>query len=270
MKAETPRILFIGAGRMAEAILAGLVSHEKFDREQLMIANHTDNERLQCLQQQYGVSFTFDWREEVSDKDVILLACPPEAHPEVLETLSKLVDGQFVVSVAAGIGTEKLQQSLPEGTPVAWVMPNTAADIGESISLYSLGSYVTDQHKKMLQHMLAGIGESQACTDQQIHVLTAITGSAPAFIYRFAEILEKAAMHYGISQEQARKLVVQMIYGSGAMLKNGEAPDELRQQVTSPGGATAAGLEVLAQNNFSGIVKEAVTAVNARADEQAK
>ncbi|HET7579837.1 MAG TPA: pyrroline-5-carboxylate reductase [Bacillales bacterium] len=270
MGKNTPRILFIGAGRMAEAIFAGLIHNDESQKKNIIISNRSNEKKLEELERRYGVEPTTKWQFAVSEADVILLAMPPEAHPEVLAELSPLVNGQFVVTVAAGIGPTQLEESLPAGTPTAWVMPNTAADIGESISLYAYGRAVEDQHRQMLITILAAIGESQECTEEQIHELTAITGSSPAFIYFVAENLEEAAMNYGLDRQQAKKLVTQMIYGAGAMLKNGGEAAELRQQVTSPGGATAAGLEVLTEQKLPEILKEAVFAVNARAAEQAK
>ncbi|HEU5139934.1 MAG TPA: pyrroline-5-carboxylate reductase [Bacillales bacterium] len=270
MNENTPRVLFIGAGRMAEAIFAGLIHNNDAHKKNIMISNRSNGQKLMELEERYGVRSTRQWQDAVSEADVILLAMPPEAHPEVLAELDALVDGQFIVTVAAGIGPTQLEAALPAGTPTAWVMPNTAADIGESISLYTYGKAVDDHHRQMLEVILAAIGDSQECTEEQIHKLTAITGSAPAFIYFIAENLEEAAMQYGIDRKQAKKLVTQMIYGSGAMLKNGGEAADLRQQVTSPGGATAAGLEVLTEHQLPEILKEAVSAVNARAAEQAK
>lgn len=269
MSTVAARILFIGAGRMAEAIFAGMIRNGQGYKDRIVVSNRSDEARLAALEKEYGVRTTASWTESVQDADVVLLAMPPEAHDGVLAQLGPLLDGHFVVTVAAGIGVEKLEAALPAGSPVAWVMPNTAADIGESMSLYACGNAVSGEHRRMLEDILDAIGASEECTEQQIHELTAITGSAPAFIYRMAEVLEEAAMEYGVERECARRLVAQMIHGSGAMLKAGGRPEELRKQVTTPGGATAAGLEVFAARDFESIVKEAVKAVNARAEEQA-
>lgn len=264
-------LLFIGAGRMAEAIFAGMIQNDPTSHNRIVVSNRSDEARLAALKKEYGVRTTPRWTENVPEADVILLAMPPEAHDHVLAELGPLLSGQFVVTVAAGIGVKKLEEALPAGCPVAWVMPNTAADMGESISLFACGDAVNTKHRRMLQDILDAIGASEECTERQIHELTAITGSAPAFIYRMAEVLEEAAMDYGIGRDRARRLVTQMIHGSGAMLKKGGGtPAELREQVTTPGGATAAGLKVFAENDFRGIVKRAVKAVNARAEEQAE
>lgn len=266
---EKQRMLFLGAGRMAEAIFAGLLRTQKDYIEEIVVANRSDQARLADMQSKHGVTVTIDWREHVAGADVVVLAMPPQHHREVLRELAPHVHGQLVVTVAAGIGIGILEELLPAGTPVAWIMPNTAAGIGESISLFTCGQHVGGREREVLQLLLAGIGESAECTEQQVHDLTAITGSAPAFLYRFAEVLEASARGYGVAPEVARKLVAQMIYGSSAMLRQGADPAELRDGVTTPGGATAAGLRVLEAGGLDAMLQEAVRATNARAREMA-
>ncbi|WP_347549169.1 pyrroline-5-carboxylate reductase [Pseudalkalibacillus hwajinpoensis] len=261
-----PNILFIGAGRMAEAIFSGLKQSTTIGT--ITVSNQSDQSRLSHLKKTYNVE-TALWQEVIADHDVIILAMPPSAHPAVLSELTGRVRNQFIITVAAGIGPSVLEESLP-GLPTAWIMPNTAADIGESMSLFACGRHVKPEHRDVLQTILDSIGESAELTEAQIHDLTAVTGSAPAFVYQMAETLEQTAKTYGLSSEVARKLVVQMIFGSASMLKDGREASELRDQVTTPGGATAAGLEVLEKGNYRELLYEAVLAVNKKAAEQAK
>lgn len=265
------RVLSIGAGRMARAIVSGLVKNGDYEgNREITVANRADDEKLRYFRDAYGVKTTADWRTAVADSDVILLAIPPSEHKAVLKELATRIGDAFVITVAAGIGIEYLEQMLPLGTPVAWVMPNTAADIGESISLYACGKYVKHSHREVLQAILAGIGHAQECREAQIHDLTAITGSAPAFVYQFAGVLEKMSIQYGVSEAQARALVAQMLLGSARMLQQGATPAELSDQVTSPGGATAAGTAVLNEGKFEQLLEHAVEAVNARAKQLGK
>ncbi|MDT8860951.1 pyrroline-5-carboxylate reductase [Alkalihalobacillus sp. MEB130] len=259
-------ILFIGAGRMAEAIFAGLLQANP--EMKITISNQKDKSRLNKLQKSYSIHTTKNWRNTVKEVDVILLACPPSEHPSVLEELSPLLhEGQFVMTVAAGIGPSTLEAALPDGTPTAWLMPNTSADVGKSMSIYCFGQHVNEQHKALFTTIVSAIGPSEELSEEQVHHLTAITGSAPAFLYSFAEALEQTATSYGISAEQARKLVLEMIIGSAAMLDKHRDPQKLREQVTSPGGATAAGLTSLEKDDFSNSIKRAIQATNQRAKE---
>ncbi|WP_096201758.1 pyrroline-5-carboxylate reductase [Bacillus sp. FJAT-45350] len=263
------RILFIGAGRMAEAIFSGLLKN-KTNIDNIIISNQSDEQRLIDMKGKYDVDTTSDWKSAINHSDVVVLACPPSAHESVLNEMKSLVTNQFIITVAAGMGTERLEAALPDGTPVAWVMPNTSAEIGESMSIYTYGQHATNEHRQILEMILSSIGTYEECKEEQVHLLTAITGSAPAFLYSFCEALEAVAVEYGMTEEKARTLVSQMVYGSGSMLKNGGNPSVLREQVTSPGGATAAGLEQLKNGNFNQLIVEAVKATNARAKELGK
>ncbi|KEK21938.1 pyrroline-5-carboxylate reductase [Bacillus gaemokensis] len=259
------RILFIGAGRMAEAIFAGLLKTSKEHIEEIIVSNRSNIEKLQQLKQQYGVSITNDWKQHITSVDTIVLAMPPTAHEQLLAELSPLLSHQFVVTVAAGIGPSYLEEKLPQGTPVAWIMPNTAATIGKSISLYTMGRSINETHQETLQLLLKGIGTSQLCTEEEVHQLTAVTGSAPAFLYHFAEGLIEATKSYGIDEATAKHLVIQMIAGSASMLQQEQDPALLREQVTTPGGSTAEGLKVLYEYNFPKILHQAIEATNKKA-----
>ncbi|SFT04598.1 pyrroline-5-carboxylate reductase [Marininema halotolerans] len=260
-------VLFIGAGRMAEAIISGLLKRQREKINQIVVTNRSNRERLEEIEGRYGVTVAQSWQEHVPKADVILLAMPPDYHPEVLTSLAPHIQDQLVATVAGGMGLHRLEKRLPSGTAVAWLMPNTAAHIGESISPYTLNAHVTAEQKVMVEMMVEGIGKGVACSEQEVHDLTAITGSAPAFIYRIAELLEESARDVGMPAEQAHQLVAQMIYGAGKMLIEGEDPAYLRDQVASPGGSTAAGLGVLEKRGLRDIMREAVQATNERARE---
>ena len=144
-------------------------------------------------------------------------------------------------------------------------MPNTAAMLGKSMTLYAPGQYVNQELQEKIEGLICGIGESEKVTERQIHELTAVTSSAPAFIYRVAEALEKITLESGVSEAQARKLVANMIAGSAEMLKTNVSPAELADAVATPGGSTAAGLEVLDTNHLDHLMIEAIKACRKKA-----
>ncbi|MDL4841126.1 pyrroline-5-carboxylate reductase [Aquibacillus rhizosphaerae] len=256
------RVLFIGAGRMAQAIIKGLVQQSDFH---IAVTNNGDEQRLNYVKEKFGVEIVESWREEIETTDVIVLALPPEAHGSLLNELANFIDKHLIVTVAAGIDPAYLEKSLPEGTPVAWMMPNTAAELGKSMTLYTCGTHTNSSHEELLQQMLSGIGSYEKVTEQQIHELTPITGSAPAFVYAMADTLINCAMESGVTEQQARKLVAEMIGGAASMLKTGESPKQLADNVATPGGVTAAGLDVLDRNNFDGLISGAIDACHKRA-----
>ncbi|MCD8501406.1 MAG: pyrroline-5-carboxylate reductase [Bacillaceae bacterium] len=255
-------ILFIGAGRMAEAIISGLT---KQNNVTIVVTNKSDDSKLLRLKEKYRVHTSNDWKQHVTESDVILLASPPSTQEKILTELSSIISKQLVITIAAGIDPTFMEEKLPEGTPVCWIMPNTAAQIGQSISTFTCGQYVNEKHREAIKMILTSIGDYEELSEEQVHDLTAITGSAPAFLYAFAEALESSAQQYGMAKDQARKLVTKMIAGSAAMLEAGYSPQELREQVTTPGGSTAAGLDVLYGANFEELIQQAVIATNKHA-----
>jgi pyrroline-5-carboxylate reductase len=257
-------LLMIGAGRMAEAIISGITG-QKNNTMTITVTNNTDDTRRLALAKKYGINEESDWRTVVDDADVIISAAPPSSHERLFQDLSPLLNGQLVITVAAGIDTTFMEAVLPEGTPVCWIMPNTAAQLQVSISTFVCGHYVSSEHRKIIEMILTAIGDFEELTEEQVHDLTAVTGSAPAFLYLFCEALEESAVRYGVSKEQARKLVTKMVAGSAAMLEAGHPPAKLREQVTTPGGSTAAGLQVLEEGKFSELIGAAVKATNQHA-----
>ncbi|MCD8509960.1 MAG: pyrroline-5-carboxylate reductase [Bacillus sp. (in: Bacteria)] len=262
---EKTNILIVGAGRMGEAIIAGLMKTTSNNSGRITVANRSDKDRLDSLKDTYGIHTTQDWVKEVHNHEVVLLASPPNTQEKQLDLLKNEINGQLIITVAAGIDPTYMEKRLPEGTPVCWIMPNTAAQIGKSMSTYVYGRAVTETHKRQCQLILNAIGYSEELTENQVHDLTAITGSAPAFVYTFVQALEKAAVDNGVTNEQARKLVTKMLIGSAEMLDAGFDPGQLTDQVASPGGSTAEGLKILEKESFQQIIQLAVKATNAHA-----
>lgn len=262
----TVHVLFIGAGRMARAMIAGIRRRQGPIHWDISVANHQDSARLTELTTTFRVRAQTDWRTAAEQADIIILAMPPAAHQTVLETLSHhVLPHQLVASVAAGIGVSGLASKLPEGTQCAWLMPNIAAAVGESMTLCAFGDTVTADNREKLAEILRGLGQYHVCTETQVHHLTAITGSAPAFAFQFAEALEQAATALATDETTARLLVGQMLLGSAKLLLSGRPPEELTDEVATPGGATAAGLSVLTEAQFKTRVMDAIEATNQRA-----
>lgn len=260
-----PSILFIGAGRMAESIFKGILQPELPTFHPIYVTTHSNHAHLQGLSSRYDIHALSSWEEKINEVDVVLLAAPPSAHPGILEELASHITDQLIVTVAAGIGPSELEQGLPQGTATAWIMPNTAAQASASISLYAFGSTISEIQKELVLELVHAIGSGEELSEEQVHELTAITGSAPAFIYEFTLQLEQLAKAQGLTDKQARNLVVSMLAGSAKMLQTGLTPVELRDQVTTPGGATEAGLQSLERDQFSATLSRAVIAVTEHA-----
>lgn len=260
------RVLFVGAGRMAQAMIQGIAKKTGDIDWQVFVANRSDVAKRIHLANTYGVHSVEHWEEAVDDADVIILAIPPADHPNVLTSLARRIHkAQLVVSVAAGIGISGLAKTLGSHAAVSWCMPNIAASLGQSMTLVAVGESVTPQQEQWLFDILRGLGEYEVCSEADVHHLTAITGSAPAFVFQMAHVLETLAASYGMSQGQARKLVGQMILGSGHLLMTGQDPLTLSDDVTTPGGSTAAGHAILDTWRWHEALHHAMLAVNRHA-----
>lgn len=258
------KILIVGAGRMAQAIIKGL---KQADFTNVLVGNNGNVERLAAVEARFGVNTTEQWQNHVSDQTIIILAMPPEAHDKVLQELSEVVDGQLILTVAAGVDVSYLEARLPEGTPVSWMMPNTAAAKGQSMTLFALGEHVNDQHEYYIEKILFSIGQFKKLTETQMHALTPITGSGPAFIYRMADNLIKEAQKSGISEVTAKQLIAQMVKGSAEMLTSDlKCPQDLMDEVASPGGVTERGLQVFEKYHFDEMMREVIEVCLDRAD----
>ncbi|PRO65372.1 pyrroline-5-carboxylate reductase [Alkalicoccus urumqiensis] len=267
---EKWNVLFIGAGRMAEAVISGIVKKQPEEIGTITAANRSDLERLQFLQDKYGITVTTDWLRAVKEQQMIILAAPPKAHDSLLKAVRPFLTNQVVVTVAAGIDPAYMEGRLPEGTPVCWVMPNTAAQVGMSMTTHTYGAHIRPEHKPYIEAVLEAIGPAEEMSAEQVHHMTAITGSAPAFIYYMAQALEEAAVSYDVTGEQARRLVSTMMQGAARMLSEGKSPEALMEEVASPGGSTAEGLHVLETYEVDKMIRQAVDAVNRHAAQGGK
>lgn len=256
--------LFIGAGRMSEAILSGLVTSGE-EASSIVVANRQDKEKLSTLSERYGVRTTQDAVEEAKHADTIVLCSPPDQVSDVLGQLTPVLGGQLVISVAAGIDVTYMKKRMPVGTAAAWIMPNTGAMIASSISPYTVSEDIQDGELKEVERIVQSIGEGYRTNEKKVHALTAVTGSAPAFFYLYYEAMVKCASEAGVSNEDAAFLVRNMMQGSLAMLSEGYDAETLIDQVASPGGSTREGIQVLEDGDMAGLIKEAVKAANAHA-----
>ncbi|MBM7571167.1 pyrroline-5-carboxylate reductase [Aquibacillus albus] len=255
-------ILFVGAGRMAQAIIGSLMGDSRFN---ITVTNSGNKQRLKDVQETYGVRVVENWKESIENVDLIVLAAPPDVHASIIAEMNPWIKSQLVVTVAAGIGPSWLEERLPHQTSVVWLMPNTAAKVGQSSTLCALGQHVDELQLEMIKSLLTNIGSYEIVSEHQVHQLTAITGSSPAFVYQLAEGLVSSAKQSGVTEEQAKRMVAQMILGAASMLKTGESPQKLIDEVATPGGSTAAGLQVLDYHHFTEVISEAVEACRKKA-----
>jgi pyrroline-5-carboxylate reductase len=268
MDSKIMKIAFIGGGNMGEAMLAAVLEDGMVKPEAVWVSD-VSSTRRKSLVQKYGVAAVASNQEAVSGKDIVVLAVKPQNQAEVMAGLSgKLKSGQVVLSIIAGAGIETLSKGLKHGA-IARAMPNTPAQIGEGMSVWTATPEVTEEQKGLVGAILGAMGaEIYVDEEKYLDMATAVSGSGPAYFFLMVESLIEAAVAIGLPRDMARKLVVQTMLGSGRLIQqSGEEPAELRRKVTSPGGTTARALEQFEKGQFTELVKRAVQAAYDKARE---
>lgn len=262
------KIAFIGGGNMGEAMINAVLAKGLSSKEKVTVSDISEIRR-EHLKQKYGVTVTDDNRQAVGKGDVAVLAIKPQSLAEVMAGLNGAFNSpQLVLSIIAGARIDTLCQGLSYRRVVR-VMPNTPAQIGEGMSVWTSTPEVTDEQSKWAGSILGAMGRELYVEDEKyIDMATAVSGSGPAYVFLLAEALAGAAVKIGLSYDVARELVEQTVLGSAKFMQHSDKlPAELRRMVTSPGGTTAAALARLEKGRFTELITEAVTAAYHRARE---
>jgi len=258
----TNRIAFVGGGNMATGLIGGLIARGT-PPSSIVVADPEASQRSR-LEHDYGVTTVADAPTAVVGARTVVLAVKPQQMAQVARSIADQVAaaGALVISVAAGIRLQDLARWLGPGAPLIRTMPNRPALIGAGITaLYAMPG-VDAASRLTAETILAACGPTVWVTDEsQLDVVTAVSGSGPAYFFLLIECLEAAGTELGLDPETARRLAVETARGSGRMAAEAaESPAELRAQVTSKGGTTAAALEVLEAAGVRGIFAAAVAA----------
>ncbi|WP_067730458.1 pyrroline-5-carboxylate reductase [Oceanobacillus damuensis] len=254
------KIAFIGAGSLAESIISGIIKAKVVSKENIFVTNKSNINRLEYIQAGYQVQCRTNKEEMTKQADIIILAMKPKDAKLSLESIRGYVNkDQLIISVIAGLSTATIEDVIGIDIPVMRVMPNTSALIGQSASALSCGRYVTEEHIQTTDLLFKTVGITKLVDEWDMHTVTAISGSGPAFIYYLVEAMEKAAVESGLDRATASDLITQTVIGAGEMLQqSGDTPAVLRKKITSPGGTTEAGLADLDKNDFQNIIQSCI------------
>jgi len=268
----TETLGFIGAGRMATALARGCVQSGLVASDQVL-ATDPSQEAMQAFAEEIPNSRSAsDHGKLLEGAQIVVLAVKPQVMPAVLEGISgHLGSGHLVVSIAAGVTLSTLAAALPTGTRLVRVMPNTPCLVGLGASCYSCGSAASEGDSQQVRKILESVGKAYEVDENRLDAVTGLSGSGPAFVYRVIETMAEGGVAGGLTQELALKLAAQTARGAAEMvLSTGCSPAELRQQVTSPGGTTQAGLETLEKLDGPDAFRAAVEAATKRSEELGK
>lgn len=262
------KIGFIGAGNMAEAIIKGIIDAKVYKAGGIIVSD-VRTQRVRFICKKYKVKSAVSNTRLTKSVDILVLSVKPQNMQQVLDEIKDSVGKNLlIVSIAAGITTKRIQKTLGN-VPVARVMPNTPALVGQGAAAI----YATKNAQKRLndvKRIFSAVGVVETVKNEKLlDVVTAVSGSGPAYFFLLMEEMIKSAEKLGLKKEIAAKLVLQTAKGAGllaaqAAVKN-QSPDCLRRNVTSPGGTTEAALKVFSKYDFEKMLRDALKAAAGRA-----
>ena len=258
-------LIIVGGGRMGSALAAGLLRAAWCTNEQLAIVEVSPEQRATLVERLSDVAVFASIEPDQVDEGTGVLLCVKPDHAEGAARLCADAGVTRVLSVVAGLSSTRIGEVF--GRPVAVIrsMPNTPVLVGKGVSAIAGGSLATPADLDWAASILAAVGIVVRVAERSIGAVTGLSGSMPAYLYLVVEALIDAGVHQGLTREVSRQLVAGTFEGSAALLReSGELPEELRAQVTSPGGTTAAGLRILEDRAVRAAFLEAVAAATER------
>ena len=262
------KITFIGGGAMGEAIIGSLIRDELVDACQICVSEPVPARRAH-LSRTYHVTTETDNARAALDAAIVILAVKPQVLGLVLADLKgNLSPETLVVSIMAGVPSSTLGNGL-DHRKIVRSMPNTPAQVGKGMTVWTATAAVMDMERASAQTILEAMGQAIYIDEEHyLDMATGLSGSGPGFVYLFLEALIDAGVHIGFSRDQAQQMVLQIVEGSVALMhQSGLHSAELRNRVTSPAGATSAGLLVLERRGVRSALIDAVDAAYRRSKE---
>jgi pyrroline-5-carboxylate reductase len=266
---EHLKVGFIGGGNMGEALIRGLLSASLLTADQMLVFD-VSRPRLEYLNKTFHVQCN---QKSIADLagscSLIVLAVKPQTMPTVLQELSAHISHKpLLISIAAGISIHALVKALPEGIPIIRVMPNTPALVLQGASALSRGPNVTDQQMQTALELFRAVGTAIEVDEKWMDAVTGLSGSGPAYFLLLIESFIDAGVLVGLPRQIVRDLVLQTAFGTLRMaLETGKHPAELKDLITSPGGTTISGLQILEERGVRGAIMKAVEAATLRSKE---
>jgi pyrroline-5-carboxylate reductase len=265
------KLLFIGSGNMASAIISGLIETRLINAENI-VCNDIVRQKALRLAQDFGVSIAEDKNESIADVDIIFLSIKPQNILEVFDEIRDFVKRKtIVISIVAGITTRFIEDNIKKEVAVIRAMPNTPALVRLGATALCKGRFVTGQQLRKVKSLFSSIGKAEILDEKDFDIITALSGSGPAYIFYFCELMQKAAQKLGLDKEIAKRFAVWTVYGSGKMLDvTKESAEALKEKVRSPNGTTEAALKYFESQNLSNIVYESMKQAMERSKELSK
>jgi len=260
------RVGFIGAGKMGEALIRSMLGLE--DLQVSVLASDVSAERRELVGRLDGVEATESNLRVVDESDVVFVAVKPQNVDEVLDEIKDT--DRLVISIAAGIPLRRLEAKLTKARVIR-VMPNTPCLVGEMAGGFSLGTRATEADAETLTELLRNAGRIFRLDEKHLDAVTALSGSGPAFIAYIIEAMAEEAIKQGLPRDVAEQLAVQTVLGTGKLLRDMKlSPEDLISMVSSPGGTTVAGRQILENSDVKDIIEKTIARATERGRELGK
>ncbi|XP_017873243.1 PREDICTED: pyrroline-5-carboxylate reductase 3 [Drosophila arizonae] len=259
------KIGFLGGGNMAKALAKGFISAGLTKPSGIIASVHPADKISQQSFQALGIETLVENAPIVMQSEIVFVSVKPQVVPQVLAEIKPISANKLFLSVAMGITLKTLESSLSPQSRVIRVMPNTPALVCSGCSVYVRGSQANDADAQVTQRLLEAVGTCEPCDESQLDAVTALSGSGPAYVFVMIEALADGAVHMGMPRDLAYRLAAQTVLGAGHMVRDSQThPGQLKDNVTSPAGSTAAALKYLEQSGFRAAVAGAVEAATLR------
>lgn len=261
------KIAFLGAGRMSSAMVKGLLTRKVFAAPDITCTSGPDG-TAEALAEATGVRATFDLADLLADASVIVAAFKPQQLAEIDPRVAELSDGKLVFSILAGSRIAVLAEKFTKARNIVRVMPNLPGQIGAGISAYSFQKTPSAEDRQLVEEILGSLGEHLELPEEQLDAVTALSGSGPAYVFEFISALRDGGVAAGLDSDVAFRLALATVAGAARFVQeSGIDPETLREQVSSPGGTTLAGLKVMGERGFRNLLSDTVQAACRRSEE---
>lgn len=265
------KIGFIGCGNMGSAMIKGIVKSKLIEPKNIMASDYFV-EKLDSIKNEIGILVTDSNQEVAKVSDILFLSVKPNMYKNVIDEIKDFVKGDtIIVTIAAGVHIKTTEINFNKDVKVVRVMPNTPALVGEGMSALSPNKNITKEELEEIVSLFKCFSKVEIVEEKYINVVTALTGSSPAYVYMFIEALADGAVLKGLQRDKAYKMAAQAVLGSAKMvLETGKHPGALKDDVCSPGGTTIEAVYSLEKSGFRSSVIEAIDKCVKKAEDMSK
>ncbi|ULT57997.1 pyrroline-5-carboxylate reductase [Neobacillus drentensis] len=249
------KIGFIGAGKMAQAMIGGILQANGVSKENIMASASTER-TIQAISEKYRILVSLNNKDVARFADILILAVKPDQHAGIIEEMkNEIKQSTIIVTIAAGITLADIEQLFGLAVKTVRTMPNTPSLVGEGMTALCANSYIKEEELAAVEQLLQCFGQTERLDEKLMDAIPSISGSSPAYVYMLIEAMADGGVRQGIPRDQAYRLAAQAVLGAAKMvLETDRHPGELKDQVCTPGGATIEAVATLEREQFRGSI----------------